>query len=58
MVDRGLQARGREGEHRWLKVFGVEGGGEVVGEKGGGLRGAGCGRFRCGGMSRGRGEDL
>ncbi|TNN62152.1 hypothetical protein EYF80_027642 [Liparis tanakae] len=54
VVDRGLQARGREGEHAWLKVFGVE----VVGEEGGGLLGAGCGRFRRGGVSRGHGEDL
>lgn len=58
MVDRGLQARGREGEHRWLKVFAVEGSGEVVGKKAGGLWGAGCGWFRCGRVSRGGRKDL
>lgn len=57
-MDRGLQERGREGEHRWLKVIGVEGGGKLVGKKGGGVRDAGRGWFRGGGVSRGRGQDL
>lgn len=58
VVDRGLQARGREGEHRWLKVFGAEGGGKIIGKKGGGLWGARRGRFRRDGMGGGRGQDL
>lgn len=40
-----MQARGREGEHRWLKVFGGEVIGKVTGKKGGRLRGAGSGWF-------------
>lgn len=55
VVDRGLQTRGREGEHRWLKVFGAEGGGKIIGKKGGGLWGARRGRFRRDGVGRGRG---
>lgn len=58
MVDRGLQVRGREGDHWWLKVFGVEGGGEIVGKKGGWLRGAGCGWFRCCCVSWSHWQDL
>lgn len=55
VVDWGLQARGREGEHGWLKVFGAEGGGKIIGKKGGGLWGARRGRFRCDGVGRGGG---
>lgn len=58
MVDRGLQARGREGEHGWLKVFGAEGGGEIIGKKGGGLWGARRGRLGRDGVGRGGGQDL
>lgn len=56
VVDWGLQARGREGEHRRLKVFGVEG--EIIGKEGGRFRDAGCGWLRCAGVSWGCGEDL
>lgn len=58
VVDWGLQARGREGEHRRLKVFGVEGSGKVIGKKGSGLRDTGRGRFRCGSMNRCIGQHL
>lgn len=58
VVDWGLQARGRDGEHWWLKVFGVECGGKVASKEGGRLRGAGRGRFRRDRVSRGGAEDL
>lgn len=58
MVDRGLQAGGREGEHRRLKVLGAERGGKVTGEEGGRLGGTGRGWFRRFGVSRGGAEDL
>lgn len=58
VVDWGLQARGRESEHRWLKVFGAECGGKVISKEGDRFRGTGCGWFRCDRVSRGGAEDL
>lgn len=58
VVDWGRQARGREAERRWLKVFGAESGGKVISKEGGRLRATGCGRFRCDRVSRGGAEDL
>lgn len=53
-----MQARGREGEHGWLKVFGGKVIGKVTGEKGGRLRGAGCGWLWSNCVNWGCGEDL
>lgn len=58
VVDWGLQARGREGEHWWLKAFGAECGGKVISEEGGRLRGTGRGRLRRRRVRRCGAEDL
>lgn len=58
VVDGGLQARGREREHWWLKVFGVESGGDVVGKKGSRFSQTRRGGFRCGDVCRGCRQNL
>lgn len=59
VVQGGLQAGGREAEHRRLKVLAaVAAGGEIAGEEGGRLRGAGGDRLGRGGVGRRCGQHL